>query len=119
MWSYKWRDQVANGFYYKLLEKGSLSPEDVEPEIGPFTYYFECFKELSTCRNIGMGLGPIPFTAIVEYSKIYQIEDFDEFLYLIRRMDDKFLELESKKRTANNGSTNSSKNNNSKGRHKG
>lgn len=95
-----------------------MKEEDKEPEIGPFIWYFDCFRELSSCRSIGMAVGPIPFTAVVEYSRIYGVEDFEEFLYLIRRMDDKFLELESKKASVNSGSTNSGKNNNSKGRHK-
>lgn len=47
-----------------------------------------------------MGDGPIPFTSIVEYFKIYEdeLEDFDEFLYLIRLMDKKLLESISKKK---------------------
>jgi hypothetical protein len=44
-----------------------------------------------------MALGPIPFTAIAEYSKLFDIEDFEEFHYLMRVMDNKFLEMESKK----------------------
>lgn len=38
-----------------------------------------------------MGVAPIPFTAIVEYSRIYETGDLDEFVYLIRMMDDAFL----------------------------
>jgi hypothetical protein len=114
VWSYKWRDQIASGFYYKLLQKGSLSENDKEPNVGYFNWYLEAFKELSSCRSIGMILGPIPFTAIVEYSRIYEVEDFDEFLYVIRRLDDKFMELESKKAGVKNASTNSDKNNHRK-----
>jgi hypothetical protein len=46
-------------------------------------------------------VGQIPFTAIVEYSKIYEIEDFEEFLYLIRRMDAAFIKAHSAKEEAN------------------
>lgn len=42
-----------------------------------------------------MSVGPIPFTAIVEYSKIYGVHDFDDFVFVIRRMDNVFLELNS------------------------
>jgi hypothetical protein len=81
--------------YYQLLGKGMLKDEDKEPDIGGFQFYFDAFQELSTSRQVGMGLGPIPFTAIAEYFRIYELADFDEFAYLIRRMDNVFLELES------------------------
>lgn len=34
-----------------------------------------------------MGVGPIPFTAVAEYARIYGVEDLTEFLYYIRVMD--------------------------------
>ncbi len=40
-----------------------------------------------------MGIGPIPFTAIVEYFTIYDLEDFEEFSYVIRHMDNIYLQL--------------------------
>lgn len=44
-----------------------------------------------------MSIGPIPFTAIIEYYRIYfnyaDMDELDEFIYLIRRMDDTYLEL--------------------------
>lgn len=55
-----------------------------------------------------MALGPIPFTAIVQYSTLYSLEDFDEFRYVIRRMDDFFLSEESKKANKNTNGTNNS-----------
>lgn len=41
-----------------------------------------------------MDLQPIPFTAIVEYSRIYEVGDRQEFLEIIRAMDDTFLSLQ-------------------------
>lgn len=38
-----------------------------------------------------MGVMPIPFSSIVEYSKIYEVGDFDEFNYVIRQMDDAYI----------------------------
>jgi hypothetical protein len=90
-----------------------LKPTDQPPEIGPFAYYIDAFRELSSCRVNGMGLAPIPFTAILEYHKIYGIEDFDEFLYLVRVMDYKFLKLEANR--VKNGTTKPSATNNNKG----
>jgi hypothetical protein len=92
------------------LAKGKLLPEDIAPDIGPFSFYLQAFQELSTCRTSGFGLSPIPFTAIVDYSKIYEVEDFNEFLYFIRLMDNKFLDLENKKQSKPNGTNPSKKN---------
>jgi hypothetical protein len=52
-----------------------------------------------------MALGPIPFTAIAEYSKLFDIEDFEEFHYLMRVMDNKFLEMETKKSKSSQSAT--------------
>lgn len=71
-----------------------VKPEDTEPDIGPFHYYVDAFRELSSCRNSSMSIGPIPFTAIVEYFKLFGVGDFEEFLYFIRVMDNTFLNLE-------------------------
>ncbi len=53
----------------------------------------DAFPELSTCRQVGMGSGPIPWTAIDQYAARHQIfgASYDLFVYLIRRMDDAFL----------------------------
>lgn len=58
-----------------------------------FQYYLDAFSELSSCRNSGMGIGPIPFTAILEYFKLFGVEDFEEFLYYIRKMDNAYVIL--------------------------
>lgn len=84
-------------------------PDDLAPNIEPFSFYIEAFRELSSCRPQGFGTGPIPFTAIVDYSKIYNVEDFDEFLYFVRLMDSKVLELENKKMRKEDGSRKPSK----------
>lgn len=49
-----------------------------------------------------MSVGPIPFSAIREYATIYEVEDFHEFLWLIRKMDSAYLSEDNKK----NGQTN-------------
>lgn len=85
--------------YDNLLLQGKLREEHKEPFIGPFSYYVECFFELNTCRN-GISLSPIPFTAIAEYAKIFRIEDFDEFLYYMRQLDNVFLEWAEKNEQA-------------------
>lgn len=43
-----------------------------------------------------MTVGPIPFTAIFEYFQIFELSDFEEFSYVMRRMDNVYLELNNK-----------------------
>jgi hypothetical protein len=52
--------------------------------------------EVSTCRQDG---GPIPFTSLVEYFKIYgeDGDEFDDFLHILRAMDSTLLGLMNKK----------------------
>lgn len=84
-----------------------LKPEDTAPNVEPFAFYIEAFRELSTCRPSSMGgLYPIPFVSIVEYSKIYDVDDFFEFLDVIRQMDSELMLLENKETKKNtNGTT--------------
>lgn len=80
-------------------------------------FYIDAFHELSTCRISGMGLSPIPFTAISHYATIYDIEDFEEFLYIIRVMDTAFLNINRRKQKAKENASATKKNipNTSKG----
>lgn len=43
-------------------------------------------------------MGPIPFTAIVDYTRLFEIPDIEEFSYVIRRMDQVFLELKAQEK---------------------
>jgi hypothetical protein len=96
-----------------------IEEKDYEPDIGPFSYYLDAFRELSTCRINSMALGPIPFTSIVEYHKIFGDCDFDEFNYIIRLMDNRLLDLESKKSKEKLDSNGSKPNHNKNSNHKG
>ena len=55
--------------------------------------YFTAFWELSTCRQIGMGVGPIPWTAMLDYARYMELdwEQTEDLLYIVRKMDDAFL----------------------------
>jgi hypothetical protein len=91
---FKWREALNNGIYYEqLLPRGFIKPEDEEPLLGPLDFYTAAFLELGTCRPSGLELTPIPFTAIAEYSRIYELEDVEEFAYLMRSMDRTFMRL--------------------------
>lgn len=74
-----------------------IKPEHIPPDVGDFQFYLDAFNELSTCRPSGFGTGPIPFTAIKEYFTMYEVEDFLDFLEVIRIMDREYLSIQSKK----------------------
>lgn len=121
----RWREELESGQYHnQLLPLGFIKPEDQEPEIEGFEFYVDAFRELSTSRPTGLDLGAIPFTAIAEYSRIYELRDFDEFAYVIRSMDRVFLSMNQVKKKANpgtkkegeNAARKSNSNNNNKGR---
>ena len=114
-WQWKWRTQLQSGIYYDLLKRGFIKPADEEPDISGFELFIDAFGELNTSRPVGFGLGPIPFTAAHSYFTIYELDmDFEEFLYVIRRLDRAFLDLneaENNKGNKTNGSSNANKKN--------
>lgn len=62
------------------------------------------FHDLSTERSIGMGLGPIPWSKIVEYADWYGLEPdvIEAFVDIIRTVDVAYLKYnadEQKKNT--------------------
>lgn len=52
-------------------------------------FYLEAFSHLSSCRAIGMGIGPIPWNFIVDYAERHDLtDDFrDVFVAVIEAMD--------------------------------
>ncbi|NQS89950.1 hypothetical protein HQ584_09190 [Patescibacteria group bacterium] len=63
-------------------------------------WYYRSFTELSTCRDVGMGEGPIPWTAIDRFCIRYGITEFwefDDFVYIIRKIDNEYLKLRADK----------------------
>lgn len=59
-------------------------------------FYYEAFWEVSSDRQVGMGLGGIPFTAIDRYAARYGITDqdrFDAFRRTMRAMDAEYRKL--------------------------
>lgn len=62
--------------------------------------YWQAYHELSTCRPVGMGVGPIPWTAISEYALrngVFDPDDFDELVHHVRALDTTFLEHHERK----------------------
>lgn len=80
-------------------------PERIQnaPELTPGTQLFYTgFLELTSNRSMGAALGPIPFLAILEYCLIKGIEgeQQDNFVWLIQRLDQKYLEWSRSKNNA-------------------
>ena len=53
--------------------------------------WYEDFWRLSTERQIGMGIGPIPASAIDRYVAEWDDEDAELFEHCIRQMDEVYL----------------------------
>jgi len=118
-WAYKWRDKISSGFYDKLESQGKLIQEDIQPKIEPYLFYRDAFVELSTCKYNNES--PIPFTSIKEYFTIYgEGEDFEDFLFVIRAMDNALLDQVHKKnlKEKENGNNSNTKHQHPNG-HKG
>lgn len=115
-WAFKWQKELKTGQYYQLLSRGFIKPENQEPIVDGFEFYLDAFRELSTSRPAGLDLQAIPFTAIAEYFRIYELQDFDEFASIIRMMDRTYIELNEATRKAEgdknaNGNTDAKNNN--------
>ena len=95
-----WQDK---GFSVgSAFAKGRKLPSWLDKEIHMSTaemFYLKAFWDLNTCRNVGMGIGPIPWTAIKQYSdsKQLDLENEDCFIYVMRQMDDAYVARASKK----------------------
>ena len=76
-----------------------MEPPDAyykQPEIHPTNqFYWDAFAELSSERQIGMGLGPIPRSAIKAYAEEFAVvgDSLDLFMSIIRRADNEFLRV--------------------------
>ena len=66
-----------------------------EPELQPGdAFYLRAWHDLSTCRSIGMDLGPIPWTAILAYSHHLGLCDsmVETLALIVRQMDEAYRE---------------------------
>jgi hypothetical protein len=73
-----------------------------EPEILPIAgFYWRAFLALSSERQIGMGLGPIPFRAYVRFADVYgisSIDDFDVLRGIVEIVDGEYLKINQPKK---------------------
>lgn len=74
----------------------------MEPWMG---FFLTAFYRLSTERSVGMGVGPIPWSKIIDYGERYGFTglSLDLFLDIIERMDSHYTAQAAKERTGKVG----------------
>jgi hypothetical protein len=85
--------------------KGLKAPAlDNRPDLeSHVVWVWNAFQQLNSCRQFGMAVGPIPWTAVNEYAMrhgIVDMDDFEEFRFLIVAMDETFLSHNTRKQKA-------------------
>ena len=62
-------------------------------------FYWNAFWRLSSDRPVGMGLGPIPFSSVVMYASLYDMdhEGLTELAHIMQGMDNAFLKYQQEK----------------------
>lgn len=89
-----------------LLRDGMPLPEHIQnaPELTHgLVLYYNAFQDLSSCRSLGMSLGPIPWTAIDQYCQRHGIKDeqYDDMFHHVNELDEAYrahVEAEAKKK---------------------
>ena len=84
------------------VQRGDPLPEKLAnaPSILPgLEIYYQAFWDLSTTRQHGMGLGPIPWDKVEEYADrgLYNEEQRSALHFYIQRMDTLYLNKMNKK----------------------
>lgn len=62
--------------------------------------YYDAFWDLNSCREVGFGLGPIPWTSIKDYAITFEFdtEQFEDLYYFVRSMDDVYMKFHAPKK---------------------
>lgn len=79
-----------------------------QPDINPqWSFYWQAFHDLSSERQIGMAIGPIPRSAIKNYADEFSIvgDRFDSFERIIRSVDAEYLKLAQPKKPDEKGTS--------------
>lgn len=82
-----------------MLQQGRKVPEPFldQPELLPVSaFYWQAFLDLATERPVGMSIGAIPRSRVVEYAShegIVDPDEFDRFWWIISRLDTEQLRL--------------------------
>lgn len=92
----------------QAAEQGIPLPDKIanRPTLGiGLEMYMDAFNRLSTCRQLGMGVGPIPWTAIGLYAVQAELDTdhTDKLYYYIEAMDAAFLKWSADRNKPNVG----------------
>ena len=62
-------------------------------------FYWKAFQDLSSDRDVGMGIGPLPWSAMHSWATRNCVsgDDFERFVMILRGMDTVFVEHMGKK----------------------
>lgn len=62
-------------------------------------FFYLAFLELSSCRYLGFGAGPIPWLSISSYCEINDVvgEQREDLIFHVQKLDQAYLDWESKK----------------------
>ena len=87
------KDAAAQPDNKWLQDRIANSPLITEPY---HSFLFDAFWELSTERQIGMSLGPIPVTAMMSHADLYDLTKPETlaFIKVMRAMDNLYLGIE-------------------------
>lgn len=78
-------------FYAHLEATGRLARIDRRPPVLRWLWLYRAFRELSTCRTIGMTAGQIPISAVHAYVDRYQLPEWS--VDAVLKIDAQWLEL--------------------------
>lgn len=61
--------------------------------------YYDAFLDLNTCRSIGWGVGPIPWTSIADWANVHGLDadQRDRLFSYIPKMDQVYRDIYNKK----------------------
>jgi len=96
------RGEVEQRLIKQCLKMRRPLPDSIQNapalELG-LELYWDAFWDLSTCRPSGFGAGPIPWLAIRDYGLTFGFDDeqLEDLFYLVRVMDNAYLEHYKKK----------------------
>lgn len=85
------------------IVKGRALPEwyldEPQLQIGDH-FYITAFSDLNSCRQVGMGVGEIPWDKVIEYGRYKGLDDtmMEVFRIIMKEMDRAFLRWQDKER---------------------
>ena len=93
---------VAQKIKDQAIRSGQPIPDRIlnAPQLSECLEFFvTAFWELSTCRQLGMGEGPIPVTAIMEYGRFYDCnqEFTQDLIFYVSVLDAIYLKHQNRK----------------------